>query len=211
MSIREEHQGSLEPVLRAAAAPAHPAELAGEQEAVAAFLAAAPAPRRRSFLARVLTVKAMVIAGVATSTTVVLAAVSGVLPAPWPQQPSVPPADNPPAIITTTSQPAMTPPAGHPPVESEQADEDQVQPDAPATGQPQQDSRPCDHCDGDRRDRSPDESDGDKSPKGGKQDKSPTSPPSAVPPSGTRSPDSSASGAETAVPPSGAKPPTKGG
>jgi hypothetical protein len=213
MSIREEN-GPLEAVLRAAAAPAHQAELAGEQEAVAAFLAAEPAPRRRSLLARILTVKALVIGGVAASTGVVLATASGVLPAPWPERPSGPAAD-PPAVTTTTSLPAVTPPAGSPSAESEPADQDATPPPSNAP--------PCDdHCvdggAGHEPDQPHDESGRNDNPgKGDKPDRDRNSTPptstttTTAPSSGPRSPGSSASGAETAVPPNGATPPTKGG
>jgi hypothetical protein len=87
-----EQAGPLADVLRAAAAPAHPEELAGEGAALAAFRAAAqaeavPAARKpsafRSVLGKVLTVKALVVLAVAGTTGVVVAATSGVLPAPW--------------------------------------------------------------------------------------------------------------------------------
>ncbi|GAB1516194.1 hypothetical protein [Actinophytocola sp. KF-1] len=85
----------LATVLRAATAPAHPGELAGEAAAVAAFRAAAAekAPGRpsklRSVLAKVLTVKAVIVIAVAGSAGIVAAA-TGVLPAPWSP---VPPAE----------------------------------------------------------------------------------------------------------------------
>ncbi len=84
-------------VLRAAAAPAHPGELAGEEAAVAAFRAATArvetAPARPSALRRVvakaLTVKAAVAVAVVGSAGVVLAASGGVLPTPWSTVPPV--------------------------------------------------------------------------------------------------------------------------
>jgi hypothetical protein len=78
----------LAAVLRAAAAPAHPDELAGEEAAMAAFRTAADtAPGRpslvRTVLAKVLTVKAVIVLAVAGSAGVVVAATGGVLPTPW--------------------------------------------------------------------------------------------------------------------------------
>jgi hypothetical protein len=82
----------LAAVLRAASAPTHPAELAGEQAALVAFLDAAaldPAPvsRRpslfRTALTKILTVKALIIVAASGSTGVVLAAVGVALPGPW--------------------------------------------------------------------------------------------------------------------------------
>ena len=99
-------------VLRAAAAPAHPGELAGEEAAVAAFRQAAlveTAPARpsafRRVLTKVLTVKAAVAIAVVGSAGVVLAASGGVLPTPWSV---VPPADQGPASTTAPAAPATT-------------------------------------------------------------------------------------------------------
>ena len=82
----------LADLLAAASASAHPAELAGESAAVAAFTAARQSPsspaRRPSMiqlaLAKLLTIKAAAIAGVACAGVggVALAANAGVLPAP---------------------------------------------------------------------------------------------------------------------------------
>jgi hypothetical protein len=81
--------GPLAELLSAAAAPAHPGELAGRADAVTAFRAhhaAVPAPRRGSMLktalAKALTVKAAAIAAVAVGGGVALAATTGVLPNP---------------------------------------------------------------------------------------------------------------------------------
>lgn len=97
----------LAAVLRAAAAPAHPEELAGEAETVAAFRAAstvtAPSHRSRlrSVLARVLTVKAVIVLAVAGSAGAVTAA-TGLLSAPWASP--MPPAEH---GKTATSTPAQ--------------------------------------------------------------------------------------------------------
>ncbi|NUR69384.1 MAG: hypothetical protein HOU81_01045 [Hamadaea sp.] len=79
----------LAELLAAAAAPAHPGELAGRQAVTQAYRAhrdAVPLPRRRSMLktalAKALTVKAAAIAAVAVGGGVALAATTGVLPNP---------------------------------------------------------------------------------------------------------------------------------
>lgn len=107
----------LAATLRAAGAPAHPEELAGEGAARAAFLSPArlglvPEPPRRpsmlkSALAKVLTVKALVVVALAGSTGVVLATGSGTLPGPWSDTPATPPATSRPA--TPTAPPSVTP------------------------------------------------------------------------------------------------------
>jgi hypothetical protein len=77
-------QDPLTAFLAAAAAPAHEDELAGEEAAVAAFRRArlASPSRRRPMFARLLTVKAAVALGLATTAIggVALAAASGTLP-----------------------------------------------------------------------------------------------------------------------------------
>ncbi|MFI7677984.1 hypothetical protein [Actinophytocola sp. NPDC049390] len=85
--------GPVAVVLRAAAAPAHVGELAGESAAVAAFREAAnaPAPHRSVFrrsVAKALTIKAVLVVAVAGSTGVVLAASEGALPVPWSNVPA---------------------------------------------------------------------------------------------------------------------------
>lgn len=190
--------GRLDAVLRAAAAPADPAELAGEQEAVAAFRAAAAAAPRRSMLARILTVKVLVIGSVAASTGVVLA-VSGVLPQPWPERPAGPPAELP-AVVTTSPLPAGTPPAGDPPAETERSG--QVAPPAVTT-------EPSEESSEDPSRQSRDRQDKDRKDRGDEDDTPPTTGP-ANPRGRAQTPDSSAPGAETAVPPTGATPPPKG-
>jgi len=104
--------GQLAAVLRAAAAPAHPEELAGEQAALAAFRDAAvldpvPVPPRPSMLkralAKLLTVKALIIMAAAGSTGIVFGATGGALPGPW----SGTPADSP-SVQRSTSSPALT-------------------------------------------------------------------------------------------------------
>jgi hypothetical protein len=77
------------------------------------------APSKRSFLARLLTVKALVAGGVAVSTGVVLAAVGGALPGPGLEPGNTPPSVTSPAPTTTEQQqdgPASTTdePAGRP-------------------------------------------------------------------------------------------------
>lgn len=102
--------GRLAVVLRAAAGPAHPSELAGEAEAVAAFRAAvagtAPvqSSKLRSALARVLTVKAVIVLAVAGSAGVV-AATTGLLPESWASP--EPPAEH--STTAPTSAPASAP------------------------------------------------------------------------------------------------------
>lgn len=96
----------LAAVLRAAAAPAHPGELAGEEAALVAFRAAAetaPGPPSlwRTVLAKVLTVKAVIALTVAGSAGVVVAATGGVLPTPW--------SADPPAEQSSTAAPAPPP------------------------------------------------------------------------------------------------------
>jgi len=114
----------LAAVLQAAAAPAHPAELSGEQAALAAFEAAAqldpvPSPRRqnvlKSTLAKILTVKAAVIMAAAAGTTgVVLASTTGALTST--DSPSEHrPADHPPAAHSSARPPADTPRSGERP------------------------------------------------------------------------------------------------
>jgi hypothetical protein len=126
--------GPLAGVLRAAAAPAHPEELAGEAAAMAAFLADAqpvPAPRRssalRSLLAKVLTVKALLVVAAAGTTGVVLAASGSVVPLPRSG-----PSPEPPAITTTTQTPPP-PSTASSPVETGSADRTRERPGAPAT------------------------------------------------------------------------------
>ncbi len=116
--------GPLAAVLRAAAAPAHPEELVGEQAALAAFRDAAQLdtvtePRRwstlKSALAKFLTVKAVILLAAAGLTGVVLAAAGGTVPVPWsdppPDRPSVPTSTAPPTSDTPTGRPS---PAGKP-------------------------------------------------------------------------------------------------
>jgi hypothetical protein len=212
MSIRggDPHaDGRLAAVLRAATAPAHQDELAGEGEALAAFRAAANAPRRRSLLTRILTVKALVIGSVAASTGVVLAAAGGALPVPWDERPAGP-APEPPAV--TTSLPAGTSSAGDPPRVSE-----------PATGEtpagPESTESVPPLPEGDDRSHKGDKNDkGDRGGKSGNRQSAPpitttneTPPAQTEAPSGrSRTPDSAAPGAVTAAPPSGAAPPAEG-
>ncbi len=93
-------------VLAAAAAPAHPGELAGEEAAVVAFRAAhtetvaGRGSSLRSVLAKVLTIKAVIVVAVAGSAGVVAATV-GMLPSPW--SPAAP------AEQSSTSASAPTP------------------------------------------------------------------------------------------------------
>lgn len=211
MSIHTRGTDPLEPleaVLRAATAPGHPEELAGEHVAVAAFRAAAGA-RRRSWLARVLTVKVLVVGGVAVSTGVVLAAVGGALPLPG-VGPSAPPADQPsitrPAVIPSeTPQDGPTSTTGEP---------------GPSTPPPST-GEPCDDCGG--KDAKEDKQEDGRGPGKKGDDKHEQQPP---PPeeqsdntdwttqpsfSRTPTPDSPAQGAVTAVPPNGAESSSPGG
>lgn len=111
--------GPVAVLLRAAAAPAHAEELAGENAAVAAFRSAAlaPAPARPSAFRRTLT-KALVVKGVlalaiAGSTGVVLAASEGALPVPWSDRPDHAPGNG--TTVTTTTTPKPGNPAPNAP------------------------------------------------------------------------------------------------
>jgi hypothetical protein len=196
--------GPLSGVLRAATAPAHPEELAGEQAAVAAFRDAQPAPRR-SLLARILTVKAVVIAAAAVSTGVVVAATGGGLP--WPSTPTRPPAESP-ATQEPASVPAVTQPAGPPSTTSTTSTQEPPGPETPpSTAVPGGGEAPR-----------PDHDKENDKPRSGKDDqnkkdkgKTVTSVDPHGPSGSTQTPGSSARGAVTAVPPSGAKPPSQGG
>jgi len=195
--------GPLSGVLRAATAPAHPEELAGEQAAVAAFRDAQPAPRR-SLLARILTVKAVVIAAAAVSTGVVVAATGGGLP--WPSTPTPPPAESP-ATQEPASVPAVTQPAGPPSTSSTSTQEPPGPETPPSTAVP---------GGGGKAPRSDNDKENDKPRHGKDEDKKDTTVTSQTvdphgPSGSTQTPGSSARGAVTAVPPSGAKPPSQGG
>jgi hypothetical protein len=103
--------GPVAVVLRAAAAPAHAEELAGEDTAVAAFRSAglAPVPGRPSVFRRTLT-KALVVKGVlalaiAGSTGVVLAASEGALPVPWSDRQDEAPGHSTATVTPTTPKP----------------------------------------------------------------------------------------------------------
>ncbi|WP_131308411.1 hypothetical protein [Micromonospora zingiberis] len=98
--------GRLAGTLRALCGPARPYELAGEQAAVAAFLATAdfvptpglpePTPLRKA-LARTLTVKATIVVAATGLGGVALAAGTGALPTPLIGTPAAPPATHAPA------------------------------------------------------------------------------------------------------------------
>lgn len=214
----------LDAVLRAASAPGHPEELAGEQAAVTAFRTAAAGARRRSILARVLTVKALIVGTVAASTGVVLAT-TGVLPVlrPEPVPPTLP--AEPPAATSTVPDPAVPPPDG--------PDSRNGQGDTPVTGDSAGPGRPCDQCGDQQGDegkpsktRPPRDDQNDQG--NNKHDRStpPRSTTTSTPPDqgdnddqqngstasrATQTPISSAPGAVNAVPPSGAEPPSQGG
>lgn len=193
----------LDAVLRAASVPGHPEELAGEGAAVAAFQAAAPAPRRWPLLGRVLTVKAVVIAVLATSTGAVVATVGVVLPILRPEPAPLQPAD--PPAVTRTSVPAVPPPAGLSSATTEP-------PAAETTTQPPPPSG-CDDCAGGREGKRDNPDDSGRSGKGkdGKGGQPPSTETRPAESSGrTQTPDSPARGAATAVPPNGAKPPSPG-
>lgn len=203
----------LEAVLRAATAPGHLAELAGEEKAMAAFRAAVPAPRRRSLFARVLTVKVLVVGAVATSTGVVLATAGGVIPI-WPE----PPAVEIPAPPETTNPASVAPPSGM----------DETTPETPATtsttgvpptpdGSPDQDHHGPGKGDkgekGDKDGRDRDRTGGfgsSSTPRTTEEHSEEESQTSGPPSSRAETPDSPAHGAVTAVPPNGAVPPTSG-
>jgi hypothetical protein len=202
----------LEAVLRAATVPGHPEELVGEQAAVAAFrTAVVHAPRKRSFLARVLTVKALVVGSVAVSTGVVLAAVGGGLPVPGLEQGNTPPSVTTPAP-TTTEQLRDGPTS----TTDEPAGRSTSPP--PSTRERCGDCRSGDDADRDRPgddgrsgpDKKRDDEHEGEQPGPMTNDSTANDPPS--PSSGrTQTPDSPAQGAETAVPPNGAEPPSPGG
>lgn len=197
----------LEAVLRAASVPGHPEELAGEHAAMAAFRAAAPAPRRR-LLARVLTVKALVIGGVTLSTGTVLAMAGGVFIPILRNEPAPTTPVEVPAVIRT-SESAVTPPTGLTSATTE-----------PPAGEPSTQQTPPDEC-GDcsgregKRDNQDDQGrpGKDRDGKGGKPPSTETSEradDTTASSSQTQTPDSPARGAITAVPPSGAEPPSPG-
>lgn len=100
--------GPVAVVLRAAAAPAHAEELAGENAAVAAFRSAAlaPVPSRPSVFRRTLTkalvVKGVLVLAIAGSTGVVLAASEGALPVPWSDRTDHAPGNGTTPVTTTT-------------------------------------------------------------------------------------------------------------
>ncbi|MFL6120840.1 hypothetical protein [Actinophytocola sp.] len=184
MSIYE----PLEAALRAATAPGHPEELAGEDAAVAAFRAAAPAPRR-SLLARVFTVRAVVI-GVAALSTAIVLVVAGLVP--FPSGPSSGPATVPPvqtSVPEPASNPAVPPPDGS--VARAPAPPSPLHPSSPRSSGVGGGPGPDEYPDrGKEREREV----GPRGPKGRNQ-----------------TPGSPARGAGTAVPPNGAKPPSPGG
>jgi hypothetical protein len=198
----------LDAVLRAASVPGHPEELAGEHAALAAFRAAAPAPRRRSLFARVLTVKALVIGGVTLSTGTVLAVAGGVFMPILRNEPAPTTPAELPAVIRT-SESAVPPPTGLSSVPTEPlAGESSTQQPPPSE---------CDDCSGreGRHDKQDDDDrpGKDKDGKGGQQPSTETSEPAddtTRSSSQTQTPDSPAHGAVTAVPPSGAEPPSPG-
>jgi hypothetical protein len=103
--------GPVAVVLRAAAAPAHAEELAGENAAVAAFRSArlAPVPGKPSVFRRTLTkalvVKGVLVLAIAGSTGVVLAASEGALPVPWSDRPDRSPGNSTTSVTTTTAKP----------------------------------------------------------------------------------------------------------
>jgi hypothetical protein len=85
--------GPLPPALAALRSPAHPAELRGEEAAVAAFRAArtATAPRtnrRARLVGRALTVKVLVAGAVLAGSGLAVAAATGTLPGPFPISPA---------------------------------------------------------------------------------------------------------------------------
>jgi hypothetical protein len=208
----------LDAVLRVASAPGFPEELAGMDAAAAAFREAAPQPRKRSVLVRVLTVKALVVGAVAVSTGVVLAAAGGVLPIPRPE-PTVP--SDRPAVTETASVPAVPPPGG-PATSSRPADD----PSQPTVGPRQGADPPCaEQCHQPKPSKNQGKPDKTKPEKGGGPHASPpvTQPPPGGPPPGgatpptqdrgpgrASTPGSPPSGAVNAVPPIGAEPPSQG-
>jgi hypothetical protein len=201
----------LDAVLRAATAPGHPEELAGEHKAAAAFRVAVAAPRRRSLLARVLTVKALVVGAVATSTGVVLATAGGVLPILRPEPAPPAPAD-PPAVTRTASVPPALPPPDDAPPPSP-ADEPSTPPlTTTLPPGPEPDRRgEGPHPGKDKKDDRDDDAPGNSSSSSGRpttedEEETRTSGPSSRP----ETPDSPAHGAVTAVPPNGAAPPSQG-
>jgi hypothetical protein len=201
----------LEAVLRAATAPGHPEELAGEEKAAAAFRAAVPAPRRRSLFARILTVKVVIVGAVAASTGVVLAAAGGVLPLlpdPTPVETTVPVDKTKPASVEPEPlddrEVVTTPPT----TTEERPNHDKTGESGPGPG----DGPGSGKLDRDR-DRDRDDRRGENAPAsppksgGPEEEETETSgPPSSRP----ETPDSPAQGAVTAVPPNGAVPPSPG-
>lgn len=201
--------GSLTGVLRAATAPAHPAELAGEQEALAAFRVAQSAPRR-SLLARILTVKAVIIAAAAVSTGVVVAATG----LPWPHTESRPPADSP-VTVDPASVPAVTHPAGPSSSSSKQKPPGpETPPSTIVPGNTGGAQKPPHDRENDKPRPGEDEKDKDKNKDDEDNDRAGSSARDVQPTeqaSPQQTPDSSARGAVTAAPPSGGEPPSQGG
>jgi hypothetical protein len=181
----------LDATLRAATVSGHPEELAGEDAAVAAFRAAAPVPHRRPLLARVLTVRTLVI-GTAAVAVGVVTVVAGVLPL----VPSPEPGTNPPAgttsMTTEASVPAVPPLDGPNSRTGEQTGPAVTPPPAgtPTGTVPEPDGRGEDRPGHDKD----------------KKDKD-----SSWPSGHAKTPGRPAQGAVTAVPPTGAEPPSKGG
>lgn len=228
--------GRLGAVLRAATAPAHADELAGEGAAMAAYRAAAtlvaPRPSRfRRAMAKFLTVKAVIVVTVVGSTGVVVAATGGVLPGPW-SAPGPPPAEQPSVTTPAPSDEVPSPPwreephgtpADKPkPVDpgkpgNPSGDKDDVRDDGQVGDQGDHDDARDDPDDRDAQD--PDDDQGDDS--DDKPDKPPKSGKPADPPDDKKDPSRDAGtsptpvsptrGVTTPVPPSDTTPPSQGG
>jgi len=198
----------LDAVLRAASVPGYPEELAGERAAMAAFRAAAPAPRRRSLLARVLTVKALVIGGVTLSTGTVLAVAGGVFMPILRNEPApTTPADVPAVIRTSESAvPPLTGPSST-----------TTEPPAGESSTQQAPPSECGDCPGRKGRHDKTDDDGRPGKEKDREDNRPPSTRTSEPAddktessSQTQTPDSPAHGAVTAVPPNGAETPSPG-
>jgi hypothetical protein len=112
--------GPLPPALAALRSPAHPAELHGEEAAVAAFRAARTATpprtnRRARLVGRALTVKVLVAGAVLAGSGLAVAAATGTLPGPFPITPAATDPAEPGRVVhdRPTREPHPRPPAPH--------------------------------------------------------------------------------------------------
>lgn len=225
--------GTLGPVVRAATAPAHDDELAGEGAALAAFRAAATTPRPSRFRAvvtRLLTVKAVVAVSVAGSAGIVLAA-TGSLPSPW-SEPTPPPVTTPAPNPSSTGverrvedvdpgKPQPGKPAAPPRHDSEPGrsgekpgrSDESARPDRPGKqDKPTKPAKPGKPSDKDEDHDEDEEDGGNEDQENQRPAPDPGEPTHLRPGSGRpHAPGNPPSGAAPTVPPSGVTPPSPGG